>query len=455
MKKIISIQSITFGVIISILGILIAFSLFVRPTLNSVHIQGGDSAAWTTHQVIQFNLTHALQSKQDVKSITFSEDIKFLYAISDDGKTISITPDILKHQTKYTIEIQLANAQPIITTFTTESERFLYVKTSKDPAVENELVLTEASGNFSESLFKAKKISQYCATKEYAVVTTQNGDGTQDAWYVDRKSKISRILNMGNVSVFRLDCNPTKHEFVYTYYKMEKENDQFAQSAQSFMNIFDLNSGTNRVLNPKNTANSPLEVRYAPDGSSILYQGNDSVFYLVSTTSLETIQSIGRYSSVSAFSSRAELVFTSLFSESFVPALYLTSTNGTVTPITDLNGQSIDPDFSSDGKQIYYATDTGASAHGSVLFGIARWEATKRQVLLQSKNMSYELPHVNSTNSKLLIEEYPSADLDNTEAIRFFGVRGRPSVGTIRIFDIQTNKLLEKHLEGFMAQWDE
>lgn len=450
------------GLVLALL-VLAILNLGSRPHVKSIYFEGGAAQLTTVlapKLLIDFAQPMDRQSVEDVlllsPAVEFDTSwslnklqIKFKYNL-DSGTNYHLQ---IGDQAKDIFGTQIA---PVVDfSFTTPELSFVYLERNSREYQPDRIIRYFIGANTEKVLYSADNIIGFTENDSYLVVAVRTESGSA-LRIVDLKQDSFVTLDWGgdNLLVGKVHMSPVADQIAFTAQVVEMVNGIAVPKTASYIYYYDIPTRKLTRLPPENV----LDMQFAPDGASLLFRGEDALYYLIELANPDNYVQLGRHFSTGGFNrSREQIVFVDYDPINLgSPYPFLNVYDRNRQSITLTKGESfvVDPEFFHNSNHLVISEKFSDLESSRGLFGIVVInEDGTGQSMIKLPGYSLELPKISLDDQYLLIEKYSSENLTDFTGMRDYVFQTKPYQGTLVIYDLVQQKFLDVELRGVESEW--
>lgn len=456
---------VTFSMLSILIGIFLILNTFVHPRVVNIDIKGGKNNSALRSQQIKVEFNRPIDKETIKDNITIEPQIEFRTLWS--GNTLIILPNTtLESQTEYRITFKRdikdiygdEFLEDYIFNFTTELPKFAFIERS--PLSNSEaIVIYNAHQQNKEELIRRDNIKYYGINQNYLVIVTEK-NYTNNIEILNRKNGEIKNFNLNNTRINSFSFSPSefKNEFAFTKQDITVYPNYYLPKSDIKVVIYNIDSLSENIFNPKDTAKDVTFIDYSRDGESIIYKSGDSFFNLAEVNNQDNIISIGRFLSSGNFSSdSSKIVFLDydpLNAHNSMQFITVFNSNRDIKNLTDGKTAVLDPIFKNRSDLIIYSEMFKELEGTKGIFKIAQIDQEGNKTdIIKSENFSLELPQLSTDDRFISFEQYTQINLKDYSRTRSLEFQNKPYYGLIVIFDTKISQIFDNNLLGVDVTW--
>lgn len=467
MKKLTKYQKLVAFSVLTLVVLIVTFivlNTFVHPRVLKVVVNGGENSATIKNQQIRIDFNRPMIKDDIKKYLSTNPEIEFRDVWS--ANTLVLIPtETLDSQTQYTLsikkEIQDIYNETFIEDFTytfkTEIPRFAVLEKSFGTSSN---IIATYNADFSNrvELIKRDNIKFYGINDNFLVVVTED-NYSNNIEVLNLRTNEIKNFNLGNtrIATFDMSNSSSRNEFAYTKQSIEVRDTYYVPTSLSKVYVYSIDSQSESVFNPEDTAAEVISLKYSNDGSSLLYKNSESFYNLAEPTSESDYTSLGRFLSEGNFDKdNSSIVFVNydpLNTYTLPQFLTVFNADRVVKNIDNDNIPVLDPQFKNRTNEIVYAEKYKDLEATKGIYKIMQIDLEGNKSEIISSKYSLELPKLSADDRYIAVEQYTELHLKDFSSSRNFGFQNKPSYASIVIFDTLENKIYDSTLIGIDVKW--
>lgn len=467
MMKLSKYQKLVSASILLLIVLIITFIImntYVHPRVLKVVVNGGQSSASLRNQQIRIDFNRPMKKDNIKQYISINPEIGFRDLWS--ANTLVLIPDTtLDSQTEYSINIKKEIEDIYNETFTddysytfkTEIPQFAVVEKSFGTST-NVIAIYNADFTDRVELIKRDNIKFYGINANFLVIVTED-NYSNNIEILNRKTNEIKSFNLENarIATFDMSNSTSRNEFAYTKQSIEVKETYYVPTSLTKVYVYSIDSQSETIFNPENTAEEIISLKYSNDGSSLLYKNNESFYNLAETSSESEYTSLGRFLSEGNFSKdNSSIVFVNydpLNTYTLPQFLTVFNADRVTINIDNKNVPVLDPQFKNKTDQIVYAEKYKELEATKGIYKIMQIDLEGNKSEIISSKYSLELPKLSADDRYIAMEQYTEINLKDFSNNRNFGFQNKPPYSSIVIFDTVQNKIFDSTLIGIDVKW--
>jgi len=431
----------------------------LKPSVKKIEVMGSQFQAEISNQKIKVTFSHPMQKNNVLEHLTFEPRTSFDLFWKENELSIVFNEN-LKSNTKYQIRLskELQDtynqklASDVIYSFKTKQLALFYIEQDLLNKTER-LVHTNAEFGDKTILYENQNIQHYAVNKKYIVISTRNADGSNTLHLIHRESKKIKEISFTNHAISNLTIQPEGTTAMFIGSAMEQTEAGLLPSSNTYIYAYNISNDKIERINPQNTANYATNLIYSSDGSALLYQGDNATYYLLDSKNYDNLVIIGRHDMSGGFNGKNnKIVFNNIIN--FSPNISIYNSNKQESVLTGDEIFPIDPVFAHSSDTIFFSSKIAQEDLALNQFEIKAISVDKKiSDIVSIKDKSLELPLISQDDRYLVIEQYDTDASVDPSDIRIVGLQLKPGTAQLIIYDIETQKIIDKGITGINALW--
>lgn len=444
--------------------LIIAFwllSVISQPHVRFFELEGQINSADFSNQRVKVFFSSPMNKDSTQNYITIEPSIDFKTAWS--GNNLFIIFDTnLRSTTSYTIKFspsfkdlynKALSTKSI--TFKTKKQEFLYVDSSN-----NTKKIVKSDLDFNKVvLYENENIETFDAGKSYLAVITKNPNQTNSLNIINIDNKSVTTLNVGTKIIPSISFSPKLNEIAYVTQSVILRSTYAQPLEDTSINFYNIDTKETKTINYSAPGEGVTNIKYAPDGNSILYKTSQSYYQIMDVSNAENSILLGRFLADGGFNfDGSKLAFVEFDPvQAFSKNQYIAEINVERDSRLITNGDVpvLDPEYFNNSAGIIYSQrykDLDERTKGQYRI-VKDLGNNNFQVLVEDEKRSLEIPKLSFDDRYILIEGYKETDLLSFENSRSFGFQTKPQTSDLMLFDLENNKLIDLNVRGYDAMW--
>lgn len=340
--------------------------------------------------------------------------------------------------------------------FHTKSPRFTYLERNGQQQKPDKVIAYDLKSNSKQELYTATGIDYFARNNKYLAVSTLDGAKTSTLSLIEVSSGKSTNISIGDLPfrLTRLIFSPRYDQFIFVAQEVLHVNGVAIPQASSYIFLYDIASSSIKKYEAANV----LDIIYSPDGNSLLFRGDEAIYYLMDLQTSELID-LGRHFASGGFSREINRIvfvdYDPMVTSTEYPNINIYNTDREVTAITNGEQFVVDPEFFHRSELILYSEKfrelDGTKGMFSVV--VADLQQNKLKNIVK-EDRSMELPKLSADDRYILVENYDPFQLQNYNDMRNYVFQTKPYTATLSIYDLIDDKFLDISLSGVDAVWN-
>lgn len=339
--------------------------------------------------------------------------------------------------------------------FQTESPKFTYLERNGLQQQPDKVLTYDLKSASSKELYSELGIEYFARNDNYLVVSTLSAAKVSVLKLKNlAQNTVSEInIGVGQFRVTRLAFSPRYDQFAFVAQEVIERNGVAIPQASSYIYLYDIPSRQIKKFIPPNI----LDVMFSPDGGSLLFRGDEAIYYLIDIQTDELIE-LERHFASGGFSREVNrIVFVDYdpVSGRLYPNINIYNTNREVTSVTNGEQFVVDPEFFHRTEQVIFSEKSQDLDGTKGIFSVIISDLEqKRSKVITKEGLSLELPKLSQDDRYVLVENYTPEELKNYQNMRNYVFQTKPYSGGLSVYDLNADKFLDIDLRGVDAVWD-
>lgn len=449
--------------LIAVLGIVLVNS--TSPHIRSVGLPSGSSQQEVTvlKPAIDIFFSHPMDRKSVESSFSVQPDAKVALNWSLNNLQINFAEN-LDLDTEYTIQVT-KQAKDVFGktlnndfayTFHTQSPKFTYLERNGVKQLPDRIISYDLKSNSSTELYSSVGIDYFARNKRYLVVSEIDVAKVSTVHLIDLETKNVTNIAIGNIPfrLTRLAFSPRYDQFAFVAQEVVNRNGVAIPQGSSYMYLYDIPSSTLKKYAPPNA----LDVLFSPDGGSLLFRGDEAIYYLMDLQTEDLIDMERHFASGGFSRDVNRIVFVDydpISTGSLYPNINIYNTDRDITSITNGEEFVVDPEFFHRAELIVYSEKYQDLDGTKGLFSVIISDLQQNRLAeIKREGISLELPKLSADDRYILIENYLPQELQDYNNMRNYVFQTKPYSGGLSIYDRKSESFMQVDLRGVDAVWN-
>lgn len=455
------------AITISLIGILVLTILFIFLNLEvtthvrSFEVNGGAEKAELKNTTVKVSFSGPMNKDSSDRFISVSPSTEFSTAWSNNVLYVIFKKN-LNSNTEYSVKVSSEMkdvynknlSKDFVYDFKTESLNLAFIKSENNT---KKVVLTDANLENSKDLFNSPDLRLFALNKDYLVVVTRK-DNLDNLQLLNLKNGFIRNFNIESSVIERIDFSPLKNEFIYLTQEVTKISGYNSLSDRIDIHQYNIDTNESRIINADQPALQVIDIKYLPDGESIMYKTADGYYNLMPINNPNSQTQLGRFLADGGFNNNGDkAVFVGFDpAQTFAQYQYIIQLNADRSQenITDGSFGALDPQYFNNDNSLVFAQKYKELEATKGIFKIVRLNEDKSvDSILEDENQSLELPKVSPDDRYIVIEKYTEEALLDYQNQRNFLFQTKPNNASLIIYDLVEKKIIDHNIQGIEAKW--
>lgn len=449
------------GVILLLILLFIFLNLSSKTHVRFVQIDGGQESAEINNNQIKVFFSGPMNKDSSDRFINIDPSVEFSTAWSNNTLFITLHSN-LSSSTEYNLTISNKMAdiygeplgEDFTYTFVSEDLSLAFLQSESET---KKVILSDPNLDNFKELYQSPYLKLFDLNDEFLAVV-ERIDDLDNLKLINLRTGFIKDFNLKSVVIDKIDFSPIDNKFIYISQKVNPQNGYNILSGEVEMKIYDIDSDQTTLLNPGQTLVQTVDVKFSPDGGSILYKTGDGYFNLMPLNNTNDVVQLGRFLAEGGFNgSGNKVVFIGFDAvESFTEYQFIVQLNAdrSQKKITDGSNGVLDPRFYNNEESILYAEKYKELESTKGLYRIVKYmEDGDIEEVLSDSNESLELPIISPDDRYIAIEKYTASSLLNFENQRNFLFQTKPDRATLIVYDLLEKMVINKDISGIDARW--
>ncbi len=456
------IMSFSIVVILILILIFVYLNLNTAPHVRFVEINGDQNSLGIKDQRVKVYFSGPMNKDSSAHYVTINPSANFSTSWSNNTLFIIFKGNLIA-STDYQIKISKDMkdvygknlTEDFLYNFKTENLHLAYIQ--KNSQSDQQIILADPDFQNPKVLFQTSNIKLFALNKDYLVVVTDS-EGIDSLQFKNLKTGEIKKFDLGSVTIDRLDFSPVANQFIYLTQEIEKKDEYTQPSNQIDLNLYDIDSGTNKILNSDYLSIQIIDMKYSADGGSILFKSSDSYYYIIPIDNPSDKTVLERFLADGGFNKDSDKIIYIAYDplSTYTKAQYLTvyTSDRKQKKLTNGDVPVLDPEYDFTDDDIIFAQEYKELPTTKGIYEIVKIDNKgNEKVLLKDEDRSLELPRISPDDRYIVIERYTKQNLLNFEDQRNYLFQTKPSSASLIVLDQKDKKLIDNNIIGIEAMW--